>query len=155
MKPANALAHSALQQRWDRIGLGVRCAHNPQRPAVLHHYMQAGRRLSRLQPQREALIQRRMLDLLLHTATDETLPWHWRAVCLEHTAWPLARLTSLWLRADSSPAHTPVQLEARVQHASERLGPPHKATPPVAGGERANSLRRHARGEPDGTHHDT
>lgn len=129
MKPANAMAHSALERRWDRIGLGVRCAYNPQRPDVLHHYMQAGRRLSRLQPQREALIQRRMLDLLLHTATDEALPWHWRAVCLEHTAWPLARLTSLWSGSAHPAAHAPVQLEARVQRASEQLGLPAKATP--------------------------
>ena len=132
MKPTQAIAHWALEQRWDRIGLGVRCAYNPQRPDVLHRYVQAGRRLSRLQPQREALIQHRMLDLLLNTATDEALPWPWRAVCLEHTAWPLARLTSLWSTsaptAAQTAAQTPAQLEARVHRASEQLGLPCRAT---------------------------
>jgi len=129
MKPTHAMAHSALEQRWDRIGLGVRCAWNPQRPEVLHHYVQAGRRLSRLQPPREAAIQRRMLALLLHTATDEALPWHWRAMCLEQTAWPLARLTSLW-RASADPAlETPAQLESRIRRAGKALGLPCRTAP--------------------------
>jgi hypothetical protein len=132
MKPTQAIAHWALEQRWDRIGLGVRCAYNPQRPDLLHHYLQAGRRLSRLQPQREAQIQHRMLDLLLHTAADEALPWPWRAVCLEHTAWPMARLTSLWSTSAPTAAQTatqtPAQLQARVHRASEQLGLPCRAS---------------------------
>ena len=36
-----------------------------------------------------------MLTVLLQTAQDEALPWAWRAVCLEHTTLPLARLTTL------------------------------------------------------------
>jgi hypothetical protein len=75
MKPETATTRPALEQQLDRIGVGVRCAYNPQRPDVLHRYVQAGRQLSRLQPQREARIQRRMLDLLLHTAADPALPW--------------------------------------------------------------------------------
>jgi hypothetical protein len=126
MKPTQATAHWALEQRWDRIGLGVRCAYNPQRPDVLHHYVQAGRRLSQLQPQREALIQHRLLDLLLHTAADVALPWHWRAACLEQAAWPLARLTSLWNRRDPAAAQPPAHLEARVRRAGEQLGLPAK-----------------------------
>jgi len=63
-----------LAQRWDRIGLGVRCAYNPRRPEVLQHCLQAGRRLSRLHPAQQRFIQRRMLDLLLHTVADDALP---------------------------------------------------------------------------------
>jgi hypothetical protein len=118
-----------LLSRWERIGLGVRCAYNPLRPDVLLLYVQAGRCLSRLQPQREALIQRRMLELLLHTATDGALPWHWRAMCLEHTAWPLARLASLWrASADSAPL-SPARLESRIRCAGEQLGLPTRAAP--------------------------
>ena len=129
MKRANATAHSVLEQRWARIGLGVRCAYNPQRPDLLHRYVQAGRCLSRLQPLRETIVQRRMLDLLLHTAADEALPWFWRAACLEQTAWPLARLSSLWKSSDLATAQAPAQLEARVQRAGEQLGLPSETTP--------------------------
>jgi hypothetical protein len=121
------MTHPTLEQRLDRIGLGVRCAYNPQRPDVLHRYVQAGRQLSRLLPQREARIQRRMLDLLLHTAADPALPWAWRAACLEHAAWPLARLISLGSGDVQRPAQTPAQLEERVRRAAEQLGLPPKA----------------------------
>lgn len=117
-------AGQALEQRWERIGLGVRCAYNPQRPEVLQHYVQAGRGLSRLQPAQEARVQRRMLELLLQTAADEALPWHWRAACLEHTAWPLARLTSLLEGAPAAGEHA---YGRRVQQAWDLLGLPPKA----------------------------
>jgi hypothetical protein len=128
-----------LEQRWDRIGLGVRCAYNPQRPEVLQHDVQAGRRLSRLKPSQEVRVQRRMLDLLLATAADEAPPWGWRAACLEHTAWPLARLTTLLEGIAGAPARG---LEERVRHALDRLGVPPKARRAAAGEEHT---RRHAR----------
>jgi hypothetical protein len=127
MKPETAMTHPALEQRLDRIGLGVRCAYDPPRPDVLHRYMQAGRQLSRLQPQTESRIQRRMLDLLLHTAADQALPWPWRAACLEHTTWPLARLISLEGGDAQWPTQTPAQFEERIRRAAEQLGLPPKA----------------------------
>lgn len=127
MSPKAATMVGTLEHRWERIGLGVRCAYNPQRPEVLCCYVQAGRRLSRLEPEREAQIQRRMLDLLLNTAADEALPWHWRAVCLEHTVWPLSRLTSLLGNAcDATEALG--QLEHRVQRVGTQLGLPPRPT---------------------------
>lgn len=120
----DANGEDALEQRWERIGLGVRCAYNPLRPEVLQHYLQAGRQLSRRQPGREAWIQKRMLDLLLSTAADPALPWHWRAVCLEQTAWPLARLASLPVASGARDAEA---LARQVQQAWECLGPPPRA----------------------------
>lgn len=129
MKPTDdATMHRTLEQRWERISLGVRCAYNPQRPEVLRHYVQAGRQLSRQQPEQEARVQRRMLDLLLNTAADEALPWHWRAVCLEHTVWPLARLTSLLGRGARDANGVCAELAQRLQQISEQLG-----LPPAAG----------------------
>lgn len=116
-------ADRTLEQRWDRIGVGVRCAYNPQRPEVLQHYVQVGRRLSRLQPAQEVRVQRRMLELLLATAADEALPWTWRAACLEHTTWPLARLTTLLEGVAGAQTHG---LGERVQHAFDTLGVPPK-----------------------------
>jgi hypothetical protein len=128
LTPAQAQA-ALLLRRWDRIGIGVRCAYNPQRPEVLQHYLQAGRRLSSLQPQIEALIQRRMLDLLLQTAADAALPWSWRAMCLEHAAWPVARLTSLWRTGAGAALQSTAQLESRIRCAAEQLGLPSRAAP--------------------------
>ncbi len=123
-------AEQALAQRWDRIGLGVRCAYNPQRQQVLQHYVQAGRRLSHSNPAQELRVQRRMLDLLLHTAADEALPWPWRAACLEHTAWPLARLSRLLEGSTDAGRHA---LDQRVQDAWDRLGLPPKANAAASG----------------------
>lgn len=120
MKPACPADAASLEARWERIGLGVRCAYNPARPEVLNHYVQAGRRLSRLQPAQEACIQQRMLNLLLRTAEDEALPWLWRAVCLEHLAWPLARLTSLLGRQNLGAAAM-ARIECRVLRAASLL----------------------------------
>ncbi|MCE2915210.1 MAG: hypothetical protein LW768_06595 [Rubrivivax sp.] len=128
MNPADSLVPSVLEMRWDRIGLGVRCAYNPQGLGALHLYIQFGRRLSRQQPHNEDGIQRRTLAVLLQTAADEALPWPWRAACLEQTAWPLARLTSLWKGTPRHNAQTPAQLQARVQCVGEQLGLPSKVS---------------------------
>jgi len=130
MKPAVSAHAASLQARWERIGLGVRCAYNPARPEVLHHYVQAARRLSRLQPEQEARIQRRMLELLLRTAEDEALPWMWRAMCLEHLAWPLARLTSLLARQGAG-AEEVNGIEDRVQRATSVLDLPQQNASPA------------------------
>jgi hypothetical protein len=118
---AQGIESHAIEQRWDRVGLGVRCAYNPQRTNVLHVYIGLGRRLSRLQPHAEVRIQRRMLELLLNTARDEALPWSWRAACLEHTAWPLARLTHL---LEVSTAADGSSYDERVRLVLEQLGSP-------------------------------
>ena len=125
MKPSDAATmDGTLEQRWERIGLGVRCAYNPQRPEVLCHYVQAGRRLSRQLPEQEARVQRRMLDLLLNTAADEALPLHWRAGCLVQTVWPLARLTSLLGSGARGANGVSAELAQRVQQIGEQLGLP-------------------------------
>lgn len=84
-----------LRQRWDRIGIGIRCAYNPWLAPVILHYLEAGRRLVAAGAMDEVSVQRRMLAVLLQTADDEALPWPWRAACLEHTVRPRARLATL------------------------------------------------------------
>lgn len=150
MKPDHVAKNEALERRWDRIGLGVRCAYNPRRTEILHHYMLAGRRLAHLHPGCEARIQRRTLDLLLHTAADRALPWHWRAACLEHTAWPLARLISLLGGHSGGGGGPGALLEQRVRRVGEELGlPPGRAAsiegdawgPPAGGSPPAEGSR--------------
>jgi hypothetical protein len=85
-------SHEALRQRWDRIGVGIRCACNPWLPAVILLYLQAGRRLVSAGAMDDVAVQRRMLTLLMRTANDKALPLAWRMACLEHTMRPRTRL---------------------------------------------------------------
>ncbi|NLD55402.1 MAG: FagA protein [Burkholderiaceae bacterium] len=110
--------HEDLRRRWDRIGIGVRCAYNPWLPPVILLYLQAGRRLVTAGVMDDETVQRRMLSLLMHTAADEALPWTWRAACLEHTVRPRARLARLL--AERDPAEVD-RMEREVGELRERL----------------------------------
>lgn len=114
---------AALLRRWDRIGVGVRCGYNPFCTGAVRHYIEAGRRVAASGARAEAQVHQRMLTVLLQTARDEALPWAWRAVCLEHTTLPLARLKSLLKLHDPIACHA---LECAVQAAHDGLA----ATPP-------------------------
>lgn len=112
--PANA-----LQQRWDRIGLGIRCAYNPEQPAAIWQYLAVGTRLAHTGQVPPAVAFERMLKVLLQAAADEGLPWFWRSVCLEHTALPLARLVFLLRTHDPAKVET---LQAAVTAVHEQVG---------------------------------
>lgn len=107
-----------LAERWARIGLGVRCAYNPEQPAAIRQYVALGTQLARSRHLSAQLVFQRMCTLLLTAATDPALPWPWRSQCLEHSAWPLARLKTLL--APSDPAAFAESL-ARWQAAQEAL----------------------------------
>lgn len=120
MTPAQT-QNAWLLRRWDRIGVGVRCAYNPGCPCAVRHYLEAGRRVVAGGVRSEMQVQLRTLTVLLQVVHDEALPWIWRSVCLEHTTYPLARLQSLLHQAD------PIALEAMrcaVQAAHDELGGP-------------------------------
>ena len=110
---------AALSLRWDRIGLGIRCGYNPEQPMSIRHYLEAGRQIANARPADDLALQLRMLTLLLQTASDEALPWFWRAVCLEYTARPLARITSLLGPAEPAACSS---VDALVEAARLRLG---------------------------------
>lgn len=115
---AHAKRIAALLQRWDRVGLGIRCGYNPEQPTAIRHYLEAGRQVARARPADELALQHRMLTLLLQTAGDEALPWFWRAVCLEYTARPLARITSLLAPVDPAACRS---VDALVEATRDRL----------------------------------
>ncbi len=98
-KPSQVAAQSVratpMGRRWERIGLGIRLAYNPENPAVIRCWLGLGARLATDGGAAEVALLQRTLRLLLQTAHDESLPWFWRSVCLEHTARPLSRLTTL------------------------------------------------------------
>ena len=75
-----------------------------------------------------------MLQLLLQVAHDAALPWLWRSICLEHTAYPQARLVSLLKHVDPL---APQAIGAALQAAHDALGRPgdrDRAGPPLRGG---------------------
>lgn len=117
MTPAQTQA-AALLRRWDRIGIGVRCAYNPGCPCAVRHYLGAGLKVAASGALPELLVHRRMFAVLLQTAHDEALPWYWRSVCLEYTSMPLARLHSLMKHHDPIACHA---LDCAVQSTHDVL----------------------------------
>lgn len=108
---------AAMLQRWDRIGIGIRCAYNPQRPSVIRLWLGVGRGLGVGGVIDERAAHRRMLEVLLQTAHDEALPWGWRCACVEHATLPAARLTSLLQRdADTTGC---AAIDAALRHAHD------------------------------------
>lgn len=100
-------------ERWDRIGLGIRCAYNPWHPPVLQVYLEAGRALARHGLMDARDVELRMCQVLLQTACDEALPWAWRSACAEQLTRPLSRLTTLLGR------HEPAHLQALERAAQD------------------------------------
>ncbi len=98
--PEHPTAHSP-QQRWQRIGLGVRLACNPHKPEVLQVWLALGAQLSALGVTDKTDILQRSIRPLLQVAHDQALPAFWSRVCLEATTRPLARLTTLLLCASA------------------------------------------------------
>ncbi len=130
MKPIVVEAPTA-RRHWERLALRVRCALEPTRPAAIGEFVAAGLRLSASGGGDVAALQR-VLTVLFQTAHDEALPWAWRSACVEHTARPIARLTS---RLAATDPQAGIKLDIFVQYAIKRLGPPpSRATVPAAGG---------------------
>lgn len=117
MTPAQTQA-ALLLRRWDRIGIGVRCAYNPSCPCALQQYLGAGLKVAASGVLSGLAVHRRMLTVLLQTAHDEALPWYWRSVCLEYTTLPLARLHALMKHQDPMASHA---LDCAVQSAHDLL----------------------------------
>jgi len=93
---AEVMPHQAAQQmRWERMHVAIRCGLHASQPTLIRIYLGLGRWLVQQGLVDEQRANRCMLRLLLDTARDEALPYFWRSVCLEHTAMPVARLTTL------------------------------------------------------------
>lgn len=107
----------ALRQRWERLGIGIRCACSDDHPAAIRRYLEAGRQLALLDDGDERKVDQRMLAVLLQTAADVALPRSWRTLCLEHATCPMAGLASLLCAAH--PAALP-ELEALLAAAQEQ-----------------------------------
>jgi hypothetical protein len=99
-------------ENWRALSLRIRCAVEPDEPRLIEHYLAEGRYLARFTATPQTLIAETSFRILLDTARDTVLPWHWRCLCLDQTWRPLRDLQAL--------AHTPNQRQ-RAQSFAHQL----------------------------------
>ncbi|MFK3969700.1 FagA protein [Pseudomonas sp. NPDC087358] len=95
------LHESPYMENWRALSLRIRCALDSDEPRVIDHYLAEGRYLARFTATPQALIAESTFRLLIDTARDTALPWHWRSLCLDQAWRPLRDLQAL--------AHSPCQ----------------------------------------------
>lgn len=106
------LQESPYLENWRALSLRIRCAVEPDEPRVIEHYLAEGRYLARFTATPQRLIAESTFRLLIDTARDTTLPWHWRCLCIDQAWRPLRDMQAL--------AHTPSQRQ-RSQAFAHRL----------------------------------
>ena len=82
-------------ENWRGLSLRIRCALEPDEPRLIEHYLAEGRYLARFTATPHALIAETSFRLLMDTARDTMLPWHWRCLCLDQAWRPLRDLHAL------------------------------------------------------------
>ena len=87
--------HTSLLDRWHRLGTRIRCALEPEEPRLLELYLFETRYLVAWEPLPAWQLFEKSYQLLLDTAADIALPWHWRNLCLDHAYRPLHELRRL------------------------------------------------------------
>lgn len=92
---ASVLHELPQLQSWHALGLRIRCGLDPDEPRLIDHYLAEGRYLARFKGIPNRHIALASFRLLLDTARDTVLPWHWRCLCLDQCWRPLRDLKSL------------------------------------------------------------
>ncbi|MEE4147323.1 FagA protein [Pseudomonas viridiflava] len=82
-------------ENWRGLSLRIRCALEPDEPRLIEHYLAEGRYLARFTATPHALIAETSFRLLMDTARDTMLPWHWRCLCLDQAWRPLRDVEAL------------------------------------------------------------
>lgn len=75
----------------------IRCAMDPDEPRLIEHYLAEGRYLSCCTATSPWTVAETSFRLLLDTAADIALPWHWRSLCLDQAWRPLREMERLSL----------------------------------------------------------
>ena len=104
------LHESPYLDHWRALSLRIRCALDPDEPRLIEHYLAEGRYLARFTATPKSLICESTFRLLIDTASDTALPWHWRCLCLDQAWRPLRDMQSL---AESAAQQQRVQAFAR------------------------------------------
>lgn len=104
---------------WNWQGFRIRCALFPDEPRQLELHWALGRQLVEhglLCPWQMSLS---TLNLLMDTASDTALPWHWRSLCLDHAYRSLYALQHLAIQREQQGALN----QARNRLATLRMQP--------------------------------
>jgi hypothetical protein len=80
---------------WYWAGFRIRCALLPNEPRLLDMHWDHGRQLVEYGEISAWHMCVTSLSLLLDSACDRALPWHWRSLCLDHAYRPLHALQYL------------------------------------------------------------
>lgn len=85
----------ALDNDWHWQASCIRCALSPDDPWLIERFVAMTPRYFRGSRAPGWRAQEAIFRLLLDTAADQALPWHWRCLCLDHAYRPLWALRSL------------------------------------------------------------
>ena len=97
----SVVREQAYLENWRWLSRRIRCALEPNEPRIIEHYLAEGRYLARFTSTCDWTVALTSLRLLLDTAGDPMLPWHWRCHCLDQAYRPLRELR----RAASTAEH--------------------------------------------------
>lgn len=101
---SSALHEQPYLESWRWMSRQIRCALDPDEPRLIEHYLAEGRYLACCTATSPWLIAETSFRLLLDTATDTALPWHWRSQCLDQAWRPLRDLERLSFASAGSSA---------------------------------------------------
>ncbi|MEG1042547.1 MAG: FagA protein [Pseudomonas sp.] len=82
-------------ENWRWLSRRIRCAMEPDEPRLIDHYLAEGRYLVCCTDTSAWTVALTSFRLLLDTACDQMLPWHWRCLCLDQAWKPLLQLRKL------------------------------------------------------------
>ncbi len=86
------LRQAPLVELWHWLGAQIRWGLSPDDPALINRYLDAGLQSCKTPGIEPWQANERSFRTLLATATDGSLPWHWRLTCLDNAHRPLAAL---------------------------------------------------------------
>ncbi|MCI0994293.1 FagA protein [Pseudomonas sp. ICMP22404] len=89
---SSALHEQPYLESWRWMSRRIRCAMSPDEPRLIEQYLAEGRYLARCTATSPWMICETAFRLLLDTASDVALPWHWRTLCLDQAWRPLRDL---------------------------------------------------------------
>ena len=81
---SSALHEGPYLESWRWMSRQIRCGLAPDEPRLIDHYLAEGRYLAACTATSPWGVAVTSFRLLLDTASDTALPWHWRTVCLDN-----------------------------------------------------------------------
>ena len=92
---SSVLHEDPYLESWRWMSRQIRCGLDPNEPRLIEHYLNEGRYLACCTATHPWTIAETSFRLLIDTAADVALPWHWRSLCLDQAWRPLLDLRNL------------------------------------------------------------